>query len=688
MSVVVLLGACGRTPDEQPRPEPHALDYVGRATCERCHALQVVAWTGSDHDRAMSSPSEGLLGEPLAANVEFGLGFEPLQQYLVATEGGRLQVLPFAWDARPVGAGGQRWFEPNPGAAQHWRGPAYIWNHACAECHSTGVHEGYDAELDVFTTTFAELDVSCESCHGRGSEHVRWADRDRARAIPNYGLEFELRGAELGAWRFSSGDATAERIADAPLANELDVCARCHSRRSQIHEDHPRGASLLDTHVPSLIEPPLYFEDGQIRDEVYEYGSFLQSRMHGAGVTCSDCHDPHGLKLRAPGNALCGRCHAAQTFDTPAHHRHSPGSVGASCVECHMPARVYMGIDPRRDHSLRVPRPDLSVSLGVPNACEACHAELGAEQLAAHVEAWGVTPDQHFGEVLARARAGDSAVGDELLELLVAPDTALMVRATAASLLGSVQPSSGPAATLGVLQWALSHEQPLVRLGALAALDGAAPAVCWSLAAERLDDPIRAIRFAAVRRLAAGSTEHGAAQREAFDRVLAEYTAALRRDADRAETHVEHGNLLMDLGRPAEAELAYARAIERDPSFAPAYVNWCELSRRRADEAGCADKLEQGLARRPDSPELHYAAALSLIRRDQREQAITALRAAVDLAPEISTYAYALVLALRERGREHEAAAVLHDARALHPHDRALRSLDGLVVDSPTKNTW
>lgn len=341
-----------------------------------------------------------------------------------------------------------------------------------------------------------------------------------------------------------------------------------------------------------------------------------------------------------------------------------------------MPARMYMGIDARRDHSLRVPRPDLSVSLGVPNACQGCHAKVGAKQLALQLEGWGVTPGRHFGEVLARARAGDSAVGDELLDLLLAPDTALMVRATAASLLGSVVPASGPAQTLGGLRWALEHEQPLVRLGALVALANAAPAVRWSLAAERLADPIRALRFAAVRLLAEGSRELGGSQRAAFDRALTEYTAALARDADRAEAQVEHGNLLVDLGRFDAGELAYAQAVELDPTFAPAYVNWCELRRRRADEAGCAAKLEQGLARRQDSPELHYAAALSLIRRGQREQAITALRAAVDLAPEISTYAYALVLALRERGQQREAAAVLKYARTRHPHDRALRSLD------------
>jgi tetratricopeptide (TPR) repeat protein len=619
----------------------------------------------------MSSAAEdGLLAWP-AQPIAYGFGFEPLQQYLVERERGRLQVLPLAWDARPAAAGGQRWFHPSSETAPRWDGPAYNWNHACAECHSTGVRKGYDAQRDAFATTFVELDVSCEACHGPGSEHVRWAEGDRSAASRHRGFVFELRGAELDAWRPVPHEPTAERHSAAAAATELDVCARCHSRRSQIHQDHPRGASLLDTHVPALLEPPLYFDDGQIREEVYEYGSFLQSKMHGAGVTCSDCHDPHSLQLRAPGNALCGRCHTPQHFDTPAHHHHAPRSRGAACVECHMPARTYMQVDPRRDHSLRVPRPDLSVSLGVPNACEACHPELGASELARRLSSWGVTPDRHYGEVLARARAGDPAVAEELVELVQAPDTPLMVRASAASLLGSV-------ASVGfdVLALALRHEHPLVRLGAVQALDGAAASIRWSLAGALLADPVRAVRFATMRLLADAWADRMGSQRARFDRVVSEWLAAFELNADRAEAHVERGNLLVDLGELDAAELAYARAVTLDPGFSPAYVNWCDLLRRRADEAGCAAKLREGLGRAPDSSELHYAIALSLIRQGQPDAAIPALQTAVQLAPELATYAYALVLALRERGDDSDATAALAAARARHPHDQALRSLE------------
>jgi predicted CXXCH cytochrome family protein len=661
--VLICAGSGACRDHEIATTQSRALEYVGRPTCERCHAEEGRAWAGSDHDRAMTSPAEAGMLANFADHVKYGLGFDPLAQYLVETERGRLQVLPLAWDSRPAALGGQRWFNPNPAIAEPWHGPAFNWNHACAECHSTGVRKNYDAQGDAFATTFAELDVACEACHGRGSEHVRWAESGRASTTPNLGFEFRLRGADFGAWQHRPGEPTATRRAAGQPATELDVCARCHSRRSQIHEDHPNGASLLDTHVPALLEPPLYFDDGQIREEVYEYGSFLQSKMHGAGVTCSDCHDPHSLTLRAPGNALCARCHDPQIFDRPAHHHHGEGSAGAACVECHMPARIYMAVDSRRDHSLRVPRPDLSAALGVPNACARCHPNRAIR---------GVTPVRtlHYGQVFARARAGDSSMATELQRLVLAVDTALMVRATAASLLGSVTPTSSR-----VLEAALRHEQPLVRLGALQALDGAPASTRWAAASPLLADPIRAVRFAAVRLLADVSGEIEGSERASFDRAVNETLAAFDLDADRAEANVGRGNLLADLGRRSDAELAYARAVMLDPSFAPAYVNWCELLWRRGDEAGCAAKLGEGLAHAPRSSELHYATALSLIRRGRARQAIPALTTAVRLAPEISIYAYALVVTLRDCGDRDEATIALAAARARYPHDRALREL-------------
>ena len=149
------------------------------------------------------------------------------------------------------------------------------------------------------------------------------------------------------------------------------------------------GGPFLDDYEPDLLLPGLYYADGQIDGEVYVYGSFTQSRMYRHGVRCSDCHDPHTLKLRATGNALCVRCHSPdgnprfpslqkKVYDAPEHHFHPPGSPGAACVACHMPARTYMQLDRRRDHSLRIPRPDLTLEIGTPNACTGCHQDRDA----------------------------------------------------------------------------------------------------------------------------------------------------------------------------------------------------------------------------------------------------------------------------------------------------------------------
>src|SRR3546814_10837976 len=110
-------------------------------------------------------------------------------------------------------------------------------------------------------------------------------------------------------------------------------------------------------------------------DLVYVYGSFLQSKMHQNGVVCSDCHNPHSLKLKLPGNATCTQCHRASVFDTSAHSHHKPGSDGAQCVNCHMPTVTYMGVDARRDHSFRLPRTRPEANTGSADDCGACQRD-------------------------------------------------------------------------------------------------------------------------------------------------------------------------------------------------------------------------------------------------------------------------------------------------------------------------
>ncbi|HSP98954.1 MAG TPA: cytochrome c3 family protein, partial [Candidatus Dormibacteraeota bacterium] len=400
--------------------------YVGRQQCAGCHAREAALHAGSHHDLAMQPATPQTVlgkfdGRQLTYNgvtstflrqndafvvrtdgpdgalhdyrVAYTFGVAPLQQYLVELPGGRLQALSLCWDSRPAAAGGQRWFHlyaddkidfRDP---LHWTAPAQNWNYMCAACHSTGLRRRYDADARRFDTQWAEVDVSCEACHGPGAAHVAWAARPDRAADKSQGLTVDLtpRG---GTWIFGDGEPIAHLSAPRARSAQLDTCGRCHARATEIAEEDAHGQPLEQTHMVATLDDPLYHADGQIRGEVYEYGSFAQSRMHAAGVVCGDCHDPHSGQLRAEGNALCATCHRATVYDTPAHHHHAAGSEAARCVSCHMLARDYMVIDRRHDHSFRVPRPDLAAALGTPDTCTDCHRDRTAAWAADAVRRW------------------------------------------------------------------------------------------------------------------------------------------------------------------------------------------------------------------------------------------------------------------------------------------------------------
>lgn len=422
--------------------QSRAAHFVGSEACQDCHAAAYQRWTHSDHAAAMAKASgrnvqgdfgvgETVLagqpvqfldqqgeffvrlidadGEATRFKLQYTFGTEPLQQYLVQFPDGRLQVLPFAWDSRAADRGGQRWFVPQPAALTpdhllYWQGPAFNWNRRCADCHSTGLVQAYNAETGHYRARWSDIGVGCEACHGPASRHLAWARHPAD--LPNKGLVFNLDGASRADWIFAVGEAIAHRQPAGVDRTEVQTCGRCHSRRMKITRDYAFGQPLADSYRVALLTEDLYFPDGQQKGEVYEYGSFLQSRMYAAGVTCSNCHEPHTGALRAQGNALCTRCHRASVFATRDHHHHEPGSAASLCVNCHMPPRTYMQVDARRDHSFRIPRPDLSDTLGTPNACTGCHRKRGADWAARQIAKTkpGEPFPLHYEEALWRGR--------------------------------------------------------------------------------------------------------------------------------------------------------------------------------------------------------------------------------------------------------------------------------------------
>ena len=621
--------------------------------------------------------TDGPDGKPAEFEIAYTFGADPLQQYLVPFPDGRLQSLGLAWDTRPREAGGQRWFHLYPGVTLrppdplHWTGREQTWNFQCAECHSTNLRKGYDLAANRYTTTWAELTVSCEECHGPGSAHVAWAEARPAGAprapAGSTGLVVRL-GRGDGAWTIKdTARGIAEWTGPPRPGTEVDVCARCHARRRPIVDPHPYGRPFLDTHVPALLEPGLYHADGQVLGEVYEWGSFVQSRMHRAGVTCSDCHEPHRAALRVPGNAVCAQCHLPARFDTPAHHHHRPDSAAARCVSCHMPSHTHMVVDPRRDHSFRVPRPDLSVTLGTPNACTGCHGTRPPQWAADRIRAWGGPAHARspgFAPALDAARRRLPEAGPALTALIQDSSQPGIARATALAHLPEFpRASMGPA-----VESALRDPDALVRMAALRATEALPVERRGPMAAPLLRDPVRAVRLAAAQALAGVTLPD--AQRGDLESAVAEWIRAEQVNADRPEAHVNLANLYGRLGRPADAESALRTALLLDPHFVPALVNLADLLRAQGRDADGERFLEAAVRAAPDNPEALHALGLLRVRQGQVAPAVDLLRRAAARRPESSRFAYVYAVALHDTGRAGDAIAVLAAAHARHPADR------------------
>jgi len=669
--------------DAEPAPT-----FVGTAACIDCHRVQFEEWSGSDHDLAMDVANEetvlgdfddaeftahgttsrfyrrdggffvfteGPAGEMAEFEISYTFGHDPLQQYLVPFPGGRLQTLPIAWDT-VLG----HWFHLYPDRDippddwLYWTRNAQNWNGMCAECHSTNLVKGYDPESETYHTTWSDIDVGCEACHGPGSRHVAWASiQPMGRPeVSNGGLVVNTRDLEP--------------------SQLVELCAPCHSRRAELGDYDHTGHTLLDHMLPSLLEEGLYYADGQILDEVYVYGSFLQSKMYSRGVTCSDCHSSHSLQLHYKDNELCLRCHQREVYDTSDHHFHKKvyrgePSRAALCVSCHMAERPYMVIDWRADHSLRLPRPDLSLEIGTPNACSqgGCHDDKPLRwSVDAYRKWYGLARRPHYGTTFAAARSGS---GDAVGELSRLAENALqpaIVRATAIDLLGRFPGEVSDRA----LRAALFSDDPLIRRTAVEGAVVPDPAERAGLLAPLLSDPVKAVRLAAVSQLAGASRElFKSYQLAAFDRALEEYVAAMTHSLDFAASGVNLGNLYSKLGRPDDAERYYRLALKIDDLFYPAKMNLAVLLSGRGGNSEAERLLREVLRDYPDNPDAAYSLGLLLVEMNRPEEALEQLRTAAAAMPSNLRVHYNLGLLLQQLGNVDEAEHALTRAVEIDP---------------------
>jgi predicted CXXCH cytochrome family protein len=693
-----------------------AVTFVGSETCASCHQSESKLWHSSQHQRAMQHATDktvlgdfsgtsfdyygvhsrffrqdgrflvetdGPDGKIATFEVKYTFGVDPLQQYLVEFPDGRLQALSIAWDTRPKEHGGQHWFHLYPKEEikhddiLHWTKLNQNWNFMCAECHSTGVRKNYDAASDRFATTWAEISVGCEACHGQGSRHVAWAHDQKSwwpfgrQDDPTKGLILRFDEREDVVWRRDAEIGNPRRnFPPALVRKEVETCGHCHARRGEISEDWVPGRPLSDTHVVSPLAHGLYFADGQMQDEVYNYSSFKQSKMFAAGVTCSDCHEPHGAKLRVSESRVCLQCHAPEKYAAAAHSHHENTSPPLACASCHMPARTYMVIDRRHDHSFRVPRPDISAKLGTPNACNDCHADKSAQWAASAIEGWfGPKREgfQKFAEAFHAAWMSQADAAALLARVASDQDSPAFVRASA---LAELAPSIS-AANVNLARAGLSDPDPMVRIGALDMLSGVPAAQLWPVVAPLLMDASRGVRIRAVALLAATPTaSQPLADRENFERAAAEFIATQRFNADRPEARTTLGNFYARRGLSANAETEYKAALHLSTQYAPAAINLADLYRQLGRNEDGETILRAAIATSPQDASLHYALGLALTRLKRTEESVSELRRAAELDPDRARYAYVYAVALHSTGHPDDAISTLKQNLVRYPNDR------------------
>ncbi|MBL4708244.1 MAG: hypothetical protein JKY48_07385, partial [Flavobacteriales bacterium] len=619
--------------------------------------------------------------------IKYTFGFYPLQQYLVELENGHIQALNIAWDSRSNEEGGQRWFHLQPDeniTLEHpffWTRHFQNWNSRCADCHSTNITKNYSADLDSYNTTWSDINVACEACHGAGSEHVAMATKNNF--TDGNGFRFNLE--RTPGWSFTADDAIA-KPKGLKNSDHINMCGNCHSRRSQLVENSI-GQDFHNTAASQLLNRESYFPDGQIRDEVFVLGSFLQSKMHAAGVTCSNCHNAHTGKIRIEGNGLCSQCHRAEVYDSPKHHHHAKNTEGAACVNCHMPARTYMQIDPRRDHKFGVPRPDLSLALGVPNACTDCHQQgkgLGKNQnnkdskekdnawALESLTKWGIKfDDKHWSYLNHRIQQGDILATRPLSETILKGNLPHVISAGLLQQLETMPPRVSAETAVKSLE----HTNPVVRKAAVRALRAMSPPMRWQLLSPHMDDSSLSVRVAIGDALADIYSELAGKQQAQLASLIEEYRKALVVSAGSPATQVALANLEARLGNDKAAEKALLQALRIEPSYVPAMLNLADYYRASGRDAEVEPLLKTALKVAPDSGAAHHSYGLFLVRMQNFEAALPQLETAIQQADALPRYAYVYAVALESIGQTPKAVDILIKATERWPNQYDLLML-------------
>lgn len=651
----------------------HSEPYLGAQKCKECHEQEYNQWATSDHFFSMQKATKEFVkgdfattfvadeisylfssndssysveitqrGKTQKYEVAYTFGWHPLQQYLLKTENGKFQTLRASWDTEQ-----NKWFHQYDGEIVEphdwlsWSKGGQNWNTMCSSCHSTHVKKNYDSHKDVFNTTYKEINVACESCHGPGRDHLV--------ALENNSKDPYKNLKEL----------TAEE--------KTNNCGTCHARRTMLLDNGDPHANFLDAYFPQTLNASFYEADGQIKEEDFVYGSFLSSKMHRNHVTCTNCHNPHTNKLKAEGNALCLQCHESN-YTQASHTHHSENSQGNQCINCHMDGKMYMGNDYRRDHSFRIPRPDQSVHYGTSNACNSCHKDKDGKWAATHVTNWfGATRTYHFSEDLIPGSKGNGMSVSHLKNLMVNDSVPEIVKATAVDYL---QTHSSEEAT-NLLIEALTSKDDLVRLKAYSGLIYFPKEYRQQYGMIGIQDPQRAVRMLAFRSVVDIDAAYLKPEiQQIWKNVHSEYLVYLKANADFPTGQIMLGEYYETIGQTNQAVEAYENALRMDSLLMDGYSNLAILYSTQNKLIEVDKVLKQGIRHFPENGEFYYFMGLNQSTQGNTEAQLQYLKQAFNLSPQNEKYGYNYILTLYQNGKPKEANKVLTMALKNDPQNQ------------------
>jgi len=680
--VPLLMESCGSREHKNPDgTQKKPVTYAGSSACKSCHSSEYKDWTKSDHFRAMlpaidstvlgdfnntSYSADGVTstffkrdgkfyintqgddGKNHDYQVLYTFGYFPLQQYLIAFPGGRLQATRVSWDARE-----KKWFHQYAGRNihhrdwLHWTGTSQNWNTMCASCHSTDLKKNYDYQQDAFTTTWKDVNVGCETCHGPGSTHIELVNsadyKNNENAVRNTGLIYAKE--------------TNPQI-------QLNTCAPCHARKSDLSGELAHSGEIMDDMIPQIISDEFYFADGQIEEEDYEYGSFAQSKMFQNNIRCSNCHNPHSGKLLIAGNSLCLSCHKP-SYNTAEHHFHGINNEGAQCINCHMPTKTFMGIDHRRDHSFRIPRPDQSVRYGTPNACNKCHNGKSATWAANSIVKWyGPKRRYHFSDDLLPGSQLTGKSEAHLIKLLNDTLQPEIARATAANYLGSIQTQPSADALLS----ALKDKKALVLYHALRSLENFPPDIWHQTAYHNLTDKVRAVRIAAAdlyHRLPPEAIPPSA--KNAYTAADMENRKYLQYQTDFAVGNIMLADYELQGNDQLNAITHYIRGLKKDSLMNYARLNLSAAYSGAGKNPEALRTLKEAVAIDPSNDRIYYNLGLLYYELGDILSALENFQKGVVLGSVDTGLYYNYGLLLQQQGKAKEAEQVLLKGYAIDP---------------------